>query len=102
MKISVNDQEIFTLTDHHKQVIKNDISEDIFEEDIKRRMHWVLMHKYELCFERLEKEWRPKLEERYNSLPTKKEELFNLISSQPDYKCKKQRDLIENQLTLDS
>ena len=57
MKISVDDQECFCLNETQKKVIKNDISEDVFDEDMKRRLQYILMHKYERCFERLKQEW---------------------------------------------
>jgi hypothetical protein len=92
MKISVNDQELFTLSEIQKKVIKNDIHEDIFEEDMKRRLHYILNHKYERCFERLKNEWLPKLKERVSSIPTNEYDLAELIFSQPDYKSRKSRE----------
>lgn len=92
MKISVDDQELFKLSEVQKRVIKNDIHEDIFEEDMKRRLHYILTHKYERCFERLKAEWMPKLQERVQSVPTNPDALAELIFSQPDYKSRKGRD----------
>lgn len=86
MKISVDDQEVFTLSDMQKQVIMNDIHEDIFDEDMKRRLQYILMHKYDRCYQRLMAEWMPKLKDRVNSIPTDPEECAKLIFSQPDYK----------------
>ena len=57
MKISVNDKELFTLTETQKSVIKNDIHADEFDADMARRLEYILTHKYERCFERLKKEW---------------------------------------------
>ncbi len=96
MKISVNDQELFNLSEHHKNVIKNDVSQEIFEEDMKRRLNWVLMHKYENCFDKLKKEWEPRLAAKYDSLPTNPEAFANLVFSQPDYKSRSQRDKQES------
>ena len=93
MKISIDDKELFTLSDVQKQVIKNDISEDLFDEDIKRRIEYVINHKYEQCFERLKKEWEPKLAEKLSSIPTDKEEFAKLVFAHPDYKDRKSRDL---------
>lgn len=94
MKISVNDQELFSLSEVQKKVIKNDIHEDIFESDMKERIKYILIHKYENCFERLKSEWMPKLQERMDSIPTKDDALADLIFSQPDYKSRKQREQI--------
>lgn len=94
MKISVNDQEIYTLSETQKKVIQNDIHSEAFEEDMKRRLKWVLVdEKYQKCFERLKKEWEPKLSQRgIESIPTDKDRLAELIFSQVDYKNRAQRD----------
>lgn len=92
MKISVDDQPLYTLSNTQKQVIKNDIHEDEFENDMRRRLHWILSNKYERCFERLKAEWLPKLKTRTTSLPTNDDALAQLIFSQPDYKSRKHRE----------
>ena len=86
MKISVDDQELFSLSETQKSVIKSEIPHDEFAADMKRRIEWVLTHKYERCFERLKKEWEPKLKERYQMVPSGDDALAQLICSQPDYK----------------
>jgi hypothetical protein len=92
MKISVNNVDLFELSEIQKQVIKNDIHEEIFEEDMKRRLFYILNHKYEQCFKRLKTEWEPKLAENgVRSIPTDKDELAALIFSQPNYKSRSQR-----------
>ena len=93
MKISVNDEHLFTLSEIQKKVIKNDIHEDIFEQDMKRRLHYILMHKYERSFERLKSEWLLKLQEKYEFIPTNPDALAEFIFSQPDYKNKAERDI---------
>ena len=45
MKIKVDNVDLFELTETQKKVIKNEIHADIFDEDMKRRLNWVLMHK---------------------------------------------------------
>ncbi len=92
MKISVDDQELFRLSETQKQVIKNDISEEMFDEDMKRRLQYILMHKYERCFERLKKQWEPKLKAKgVAMLPTDDEAFAQLVFSQPEYKTRSQR-----------
>lgn len=94
MKISVDDQEIFTLTEVQKKVIKNDIPEDVFENDMKRRLNWVLQHKYERCFERLKKEWEPKLKSNgVQLIPVNNDQFASLVFSQLDYKNRSQREV---------
>lgn len=93
MKISVDEKELFTLTEVQKKVIKNDISSEIFEDDMKRRLKWILLEeKYARCFERLKKEWEPKLKERgIQFLPTDDDKFAALVFSQTDYKDRNQR-----------
>jgi hypothetical protein len=88
MKISVDDIDLFRLSETQKKVIKNDIDENKFEADMRRRLQWSLTHKYEQCFKRLKEEWEPKLRSRMESIPTSDEKLAELIFSQPDYKSK--------------
>jgi len=97
MKISVDDQECFTLSETQKKVIQNDIPSDIFEDDMKRRLHYILTHKYERCFERLKKEWDEKLPTLgVKSIPTDKDEFAELIFQQAEYKNRSQRDAISS------
>lgn len=92
MKISVNDQELYQLSEVQKRVICNDIHDDIFEDDMKRRLHYILMHKYEQCFKRLKEEWEPKLKVNgVTSFPANEEDFAKLVFSQPNYKCRKER-----------
>lgn len=93
MKISVDDVELFTLSEMQKQVIKNDISEDIFDADMKRRLHYILTHKYERCFARLKQEWDVKLAQNgVDMIPTNPDAYAQLVFSQPNYKDRKSRD----------
>lgn len=93
MKISVNDQELFTLSEVQKKVIQNDIPSGIFEDDMKRRLYYILMHKYERCFERLKKEWETKLAASgAQSIPTNPDEFAALVFLHPEYKDRSQRE----------
>lgn len=92
MKISVNGIELFELSEIQKKVIQNDIHADEFESDMKRRLHYILTHKYERCLERLLKQWEPKLKQRYPSIPTDTDALCQLIFSQLDYMDRKSRE----------
>lgn len=87
MKISVDDNELYRLSETQKKVIQNDILSEIFAEDMKRRLHWILTHKYEECFKRLKHEWEPKLKERgIEMFPSDPEKFAELVFSQDDYK----------------
>lgn len=96
MKISVDcpcEQKLFELSETQKLVIKNDIHEDEFDADMKRRLEYILKHKYERCFDRLKKEWEPKLAASgVKSLPVDKDEFAQMVFAQPEYKNRKQRE----------
>jgi hypothetical protein len=94
MKISVNNIDLFELSETQKKVICNDIHADEFDADMKRRIQYILMHKYERCFERLKKEWDPILAANgVESVPTNPERYAELVFAQPNYKCRKSREL---------
>ena len=93
MKIKVDNQEIFELAQWEKDVIQNDIPSEEFEADMKRRLEWVLKHKVERCYERLEKEWIPKLRDLgVASIPTDRAAFVALVKGRPEYKNRSQRD----------
>jgi len=93
VKISVNDQELFTLSETQQQVIKNDIPEELFDTDMKRRLQWILMHKYEECFKDLKKEWDPKLAANgIDMIPTDPDKYAQLVFAQPNYKDRATRE----------
>lgn len=92
MKIQVDGQEVFELTELQKKVICNDISSDEFDADMKRRLQYILTHKYEKCLERLKKEWDVKLSSRLDAVPTNPDAYMALVFAQPDYCCRKMRE----------
>lgn len=97
MKISVNDQELFTLTDIQKQVIKNDIHAEEFDTDMNRRVQWILMHKYDECFKALKAEWDPKLAANgVKMIPTDPDDYAQLVFAQPNYKDRSARDMVQD------
>jgi hypothetical protein len=92
MKISMNDKEIFSLSEVQQKVICNDIPSDIFESDCCRRLEYIMQHKYERCMKRLREEWMPKLAKRMDSIPTSDDKFAELVFSQPDYMDRATRD----------
>lgn len=93
MKIQVDGKDLFELTDTQKKVIQNEIHAEIFEEDMKRRLQWVLMHKYENCFKRLKQEWDTRLATNgVKSIPTDPDAYAELVFKQPNYKGRTSRD----------
>lgn len=96
MKISVNDVEVYTLTEIQKKVIQNDIASEDFDADMKRRLKWVLFdEKYCRCMERLKTEWIPKLKAAgVTSVPLDDDAFAQLVFARPEYKNRSQRDAL--------
>ena len=94
MKISVDGVDLLTLSETQKKVIQNEIKSEIFDADIKRRIEWVITHKYDQCFKKLKAEWDPKLAAAgVESIPTNKDAFAQLVFQQPGYRDRKNRDL---------
>lgn len=94
MKVLVDGKEVLNLTETQKKVIKYKISEDIFQEDMERRVAYILQHKYERCFEDLKKDWDKVLPDLgVKSIPTDKDAYAELVFARPEYMDRKARDL---------
>lgn len=96
MKFNVDDETIYELNETKQNVIKNEIHSDEFNEDIKRRVKYIVDHKYEQCFKRLKAEWEPKLKASgVKSIPLDNDEFAQLVFAQSAYKDRKTRDTEE-------
>lgn len=97
MKISVDNIELYSLNEIQKKVIKDYVHEDIFENDMKRRLHWVLNHLYDQAFKILKEQWEPKLKASgIKMIPTDNDEFAQMVFNHSDYKSRKQRDFENN------
>ncbi len=93
MKISVNGKLLLELSEIQKKVICNDIDATTLDNDLKARIAWVLLHKYERCFKRLKEQWEPRLKKAgVASIPLDNDAFAQLVFSQRDYKDRAQRD----------
>ena len=92
MDISVDNVLLFSVSPTQQLVIQDDINSDIFDADMKRRLQWVLINKYEQCFLALKQHWDPILAMRVSQVPTDPDLYAQLVFSQPDYKDRKARD----------
>jgi len=94
MKISVDSIDLFTLSEVQKNVIKNEIKSEEFEADMKRRLEYILKHKYEQCFKRLKAEWEPRLKSKgVETIPLDEDAFAQLVFSQPEYKDRSAKDV---------
>ena len=93
MKIYLNDFEVLTLTQAQLDVLANEIPVTFLEDDLKRRLNWVLTAKYEDCYKNLFDEWLPKLiANGVTSIPTNQDDFANLVFAQPTYRDRAMRD----------
>ena len=94
MKFNVDNETVYELNEIKQNVIKNEIHSDEFNDDIKRRVKYIIDNKYEQCFKRLKNEWEPKLKAAgVKSIPLDEDEFSQLVFAQPAYKDRKARDL---------
>lgn len=94
MKIKVDEQEVFQLEEWEKKAIKHLIREEDFEEDMKRRLEWVLKHKAEQAYKSLQNEWLEKLQAdpSVSTIPADKAAFVEFVTSRPDYEDRSKRD----------
>lgn len=93
MKVYLNEFEILELNETQLAVISNDIPELELEDDLKRRLKYIITSKYDACYKRLFDEWFPKLAARgVASIPTDKDAFAQLVFSQSDYLDRAGRD----------
>lgn len=93
MKIYLDNELVCEISQTKMNVIKNDIHEEIFDEDMKRRIQHVILHKYEQCFKRLKEDWEPKIKELgVSMIPTDNDAFAELIFSLKEYKSRSQRE----------
>jgi len=86
MKFFVDNKEVLELNRTQQKIIQDVINQDIFVADMERRVNYIVSHKLENCYDSLIKRWLPTLRERYDSLPTNKDALAELVFAQNDYK----------------
>jgi len=93
MKVLCDGVEVVSLSDNQKKVLAYNIPSDALDADLKRRVAWVLNHKYEQAMKNFRAEWEPKLKaDGAKSLPCGDEDFCALVFSRADYKDRSARD----------
>jgi len=93
MKIAVDGVDLFELSETQKKVLADEIYADQLDGDMKRRLQWVLNHKYERCLDKMKRKWLPLLKQRgVASIPLDNEAFAQLVFSQADYKDRSARE----------
>lgn len=92
MKIYIDDLELFEITNTDRLLLEHDIIN--VDDEIKRRLEYIIKHKVDQCYSRLKSEWDKKFESDVNvaSIPTKRDNYVALVVSHHDYKNRAQRD----------
>jgi len=102
--VSVDGEEAFRISRNQKIVFawlysgKHREIDHVLDMQLKAQrcmaLCWILLHKVEMCYDRLYRVWMPKLAERgIEKIPSKREDFARLVFNQPDYKDRLQRDL---------
>ena len=92
MKVTVDGVDILELSKVQEDIIKHEIPSEIFEDDMIRRLKWIVMRKHEQAFKKMKEEWDHKLEKAgVEFIPTNPDEYAKLVFSQPDYQDKDSR-----------
>lgn len=91
MIVKIDEEVIFEIDDLMLKLLADDLEDPISE--IKRRLRWVIEHKCDQCFKRLEQKWMPVLREDpfVDSIPKSKSKFCDLVFSHRNYVCKSER-----------
>lgn len=85
MIITVDQEDILTLSTTQENVIKNDIHSDRFSADMNRRVVYSATRLYIVMFRNLKRKWDEKLIGRVEFFPESDEDYATLVFAQPDY-----------------
>ena len=97
MNISVDGVIIYTVNDTQLKVFADYMPSAIVNDDINRRLGWIIDELYKASFGQLKTTWDPILATRVQSIPTDPDAYAQLIFSQPDYKDRATRDAVDQQ-----
>ena len=92
MQVKLDDEVIFEIDDMMISLLEHEIINPV--EDIKRRLRWIIEHKCDQCYARMEEEYKSILINDPDILhfPKSKREMAKLIVSHKDYKNRAQRE----------
>ncbi len=97
MQIKLDDEVLFEIDEIMLKLLANDLLDPI--EEIKRRLRYIIEHKCDQCFDRLEKEYKQKLidDPEIPALPKSRRDMAELILSRKDYKNRATREKANEQ-----
>lgn len=94
MLVKLDDEILFEIDDTMIKLLAHDLLDPISE--IKRRLQYIIDHKCDQCYERLEKEYLDVLrqDDSVKSIPKSKKDFVDLVVLRQDYKNRRQREEI--------
>lgn len=94
MKIQIDGVDLFEISATDRKILEHDLPADQVDDEIKRRIKYIMDHKCDKIYSRIKAEWvdSGKLEELgVQSIPTSKQGLIDLVTARPEYKNRTQR-----------
>lgn len=95
MKIKIDDKELFEIKDHHLKGFLHIYEKEIHLKEIEDTIKWHIQSYCSSGMKKIIDDWLPRMKQRYDSLPTKDEDLINLITSQDDYLSFSEKQMLE-------
>jgi len=96
MQIKLDDEILYEIDETMLKLLAHDLIDPIAE--IKRRLHWIIDHKCERCYERMEQEYKQILinDPTVTAFPKDRASMVDLITNRADYKTRAQREAESN------
>lgn len=101
MQIKINDEIILEITQDYQDLLTYSLPLDSLEDEIKRRLIWIINEKLQGCKKRILRDWLPILKSELTSLPVSDDDIVALVMAHPEYKNRDARDALEIQLKQD-
>jgi len=94
MKIQVDGADLMDVKPWEMKVLQYQLPTEGVEDDLKRRLKYIISHKIERCIDQMINDWMPKIrkDKSITSVPTDKKSLVEMIMNRPDYKDRSTRE----------
>jgi hypothetical protein len=92
MQVKIDDEIIFEIDEMMVKLLSHDLIDPINE--IKRRLNYIIQHKCDECFKRIESEWMEKFrsDPSLESIPKSKKDFCEMVFKHKDYKNRQDRE----------
>lgn len=94
MKFKFFEETIYEVQDWERKVLEHDLMSEGLEEDMKRRVGYIISHKIEQCYKRFKEEWEEKLkaDPAVKSIPLHPKDFVLMVTARSDYKNRSQKE----------